>query len=140
MTYLLDTCAISALRGTIPPHIRTWFSDKKRDQFFVSVVTLAEIEDGIERLPDSKKKKDLREWLNGPLYNQFAGRFIPIDEAIAIAWGQLNARLTKNGYNVYAQDIYLAATAEVHKLEIVTLNVKDFKHTGVTIINPWNQD
>ena len=137
MNYLLDTCSVSALRGTVPVSVREWFESRDPDCFYVSVVTLAEIEDGIERLAESKKKRDLREWFSGPFRSQFTKRFLPINEDVAIAWGKLNARLIQKGCNIYAQDLYLAATAEVFRLEIVTINIKDFKPTGLSIVNPW---
>jgi toxin FitB len=31
----------------------------------------------------------------------------------------------------------IAATALEHDLTVVTRNVKDFVHVGVTVLNPW---
>ena len=59
MTYLLDTCVISDLRKIVPETVKTWFQTKDQDFFCVSAVTIAELLDGIERLPQSKKRKNL---------------------------------------------------------------------------------
>ncbi len=58
MSYLLDTCVLSELRKKIPQNVRNWFNSKNQDLFYISVITIAELWDGIERLPNSKKKKN----------------------------------------------------------------------------------
>lgn len=35
------------------------------------------------------------------------------------------------------EDAMIAATAEVHKLTVVTRNVTDFKTLGVSVLNPF---
>ncbi len=137
MSFLLDTCVISNLRQNLPVKVREWFSEKDDDLFFISVVTLAEIEDGIARLKASRKKIELQEWFYGEFQQRFSECSLPIDEPIARAWGQLNASLTKQGISLGVQDLYIAATAIVHGLAVVTNNTKDFDPTGVAIINPW---
>jgi hypothetical protein len=34
--------------------------------------------------------------------------------------------------------MFIAATALVHRMAVVTRNVADFQETGVQIINPWD--
>lgn len=87
MTYLLDTCAISELRKAVPVKVNQWFADKDPETFYVSVVTVAEIADGINRLATSKKKKELEEWFNGYFMQRFDEKILPINTKIAKAWG-----------------------------------------------------
>lgn len=141
MSYLLDTCILSYLRKDkkeIPKSVQEWFSNKDESLFFLSVVTMAEIEDGIHRLSPSRKKTDLEDWFYGAFQGQFHDKILSIDSSIAKTWGQLNAKLMRKGINIGVQDLYIAATAIVHSLAIVTTNVKDFEPTNVVIFNPWN--
>lgn len=137
MSYLLDTCVISELRRNVPESVSQWFENIDQDLFFISAVTIAEILDGIERLPSSKKRQDLESWFFGEVYTRFKDRILPIDDHVAKEWAYLNAALQKNGHSVGVQDLYIAATAKSHGFSIVTLNIKDFHHTKIPIINPW---
>jgi toxin FitB len=139
MSYLLDICAISALRKKVPTHVIHWFENKDEDLFFISAVTLAELFDGVEHLPASKKRSDLEDWLHGNVLARFKDRILPIDEKVAKTWGLLSAHLKNKGINVGTQDLYIAATALVNSLAIVTLNLKDFKDVNISIFNPWEK-
>lgn len=137
MSYLLDTCVLSELRKAVPDVIRDWFDNVDQDLFYISVVSIAELLDGIERLPQSKKRKDLEHWFFGEVHTRFKDRILPIDDHVAKEWAYLNAALTQKGHNIGVQDLYIAATAKSHGLAIVTRNSKDFKHTDIRLINPW---
>ncbi len=137
MSYLLDTCTLSELRGKVPLKTQIWFESKNQDLFYISVVTIAELWDGIERLSPSKKKKDLEDWFYGDIYSRFKDMILSIDDRIAKEWGTMNSQLLKRGITLGVQDLYIAATAKSHGLELVTLNTKDFTEVGIPIINPW---
>lgn len=137
MSYLLDTCTISELRKSISQKTMEWFESKDQDLLFISVVTIAELFDGIERLPKSKKKKDLEDWFHGDIHTRFKDRILPIDDRVAMEWGHLNAQLQRKGICVGVQDLYIAATAKSHNLAIVTLNTKDFQWVDIPLINPF---
>src|SRR6516165_1122884 len=114
MSYILDTCVVSELRKKIPSNVNKWFENKDQNHFYLSVVTIAEILDGIERLPNSKKKTDLEDWFYGEIYFRFADRMINIDDHVAKEWAFLNATLQKKGLTVGVQDLYIAACAKAH--------------------------
>ncbi len=140
MSFLLDTCVVSLLRQPVPESVEKWFVSKDDDLFYISVVTVAEIEDGIARLSSSRKKRELQEWFYGDFQDNFSDRCLPIDEPVAHAWGQLNAKLTAKGKTIGVQDLYIAATAMVHGLAVVTHNDKDFLSTDIAVVNPWKND
>ncbi len=139
MTYLLDTCIISELRKKekIETSVLEWFENKDSDAFSLSVVTIAEIWNGIELLPRSRKRTLLEDWFYGEILTEFKDKIIPIDERIAMEWGSLDAVFRKKGKPLSVQDLYIAATAKVYGMAIVTINVKDFIHDDITVINPW---
>lgn len=137
MSFLLDTCVLSELRKKVPEKTKNWFEGKDQDLFYISVVTIAELWDGIQRLQDSKKKKDLEDWFFGDVHNQFVDRILSIDDRVAKEWGTINANLQKKGICVGVQDLYIGATVKAYGLELVTLNTKDFESLDISIINPW---
>lgn len=138
MSYILDTCVISELRKKVPPNAKRWFEDKDQNLFHISVVTVAEILDGIERLPESKKKMDLEDWFYGEVQARFNDRILPIDGHVAREWAFLNASLQKKGITVSVQDLYIAASARAHGFALITINVKDFQEMDIPVINPWS--
>src|ERR1700733_6093109 len=134
MSYLIDTCIISELRKKIPSQVTNWFDNKDEELFYISVVTVAELLDGIERLPTSKKKRDLENWFHGDVLSRFKDCILPIDEKVAKTCGFLSAALKSKGVNVGVQDLYIAATAKVNSLAVVTLNFKDFKDADISLV------
>jgi predicted nucleic acid-binding protein len=79
----------------------------------------------------------LQQWLDTTLRPWFAGRILPVSEAIAERWGVLEGQCQLKGLTVNAPDGLIAATALEHELTVVTRNVKDFADLGVPILNPW---
>ena len=58
-----------------------------------------------------------------------------INHKVSDRWGQLQSNIKDR--TLPAIDALIAATANTHELTLVTRNVKDFIHTPVTVINPW---
>jgi predicted nucleic acid-binding protein len=140
MTFLLDTCVISELVTRKPnPHVVQWVDSLDEDQLFLSAITIGEIKRGIEKLADSRRKSALREWLEGDLFIRFRDKILPIDTLVMLVWGQLTADLEKQGRRMPAIDSLIAATCLQGRLDLVTRNESDFAHSGVTVINPWEQ-
>lgn len=78
----------------------------------------------------------LETWLEADLRLRFAGRILPIDQAIADRWGSLAVQAgPKSPLPVI--DGLLAATALHHNLTLVTRNTQDVAGTGVAVYNPW---
>ena len=130
--YLLDTCVWSDARRRVPA-VRAWLGTVSPASLFLSVVTVGEMTKGItlRSRQDPVAAASLQNWLNN-LRDAHDERILPIDEAIAIAWGQMMAART-----LPIADALIAATARAHALVLVTRNVADFAGTGVEIVNPW---
>ena len=140
MTYLLDTCVISELVTKQPNlHVVQWVDSIDEDKLFLSAITVGEIKRGIEKLADSSRKSALAEWLEGDLLIRFTDRILPIDIPVMLVWGQLTADLEKQGRRMPAIDSLIAATCLQARLDLVTRNEKDFAHSGVAVVNPWEQ-
>ncbi|MFL7790650.1 MAG: type II toxin-antitoxin system VapC family toxin [Anaerolineae bacterium] len=140
MTFLLDTCVISELVAKQPNlHVVQWVDSVDEDKLFLSAITIGEIKRGIEKLADSSRKSVLMEWLEGDLLIRFTNRILPIDIPVVLIWGQLTADLEKQGRRMPAIDSLIAATCLQASLDLVTRNGRDFAHSGVAVVNPWEQ-
>ncbi|MHC9541122.1 MAG: type II toxin-antitoxin system VapC family toxin [Vulcanimicrobiota bacterium] len=136
MSYLIDTNIISELTRPKPDRrVVHWFDNVADSALYLSVLSLGEIRNGIERLQKSQRKECLMLWLEQELPAWFEDRLLPIDAGVADRWGRL---LAESGRSVPAIDSLLAATAIHHDLRLVTRNVSDFPFSGLTVVNPWD--
>jgi predicted nucleic acid-binding protein len=108
------------------------------DRTFLSVVTLAEIRRGIERLAQGNRRKRLEDWLLQELTLRFEGRVLPVDGLIADRCGVIVARSEAAGRAIGVIDAFLAATAVAQNLTLVTHNQADFVGVVDETINPWS--
>jgi toxin FitB len=138
MSYLLDTCVISEFTRRQPnDHVIHWLDNVDESKLFLSVITIGEIQHGIERLPDSRRKNELLTWLNDELVDRFNGRILDLDVATLLLWGSLTARIEASGKPMSVMDSLIAASALHNKLTLVTRNTSDFLPCGIQLINPW---
>jgi len=139
LSYLLDSNVLSETVKPKPsPDVVQWFASVDEQDLFMSVVTLAEIRDGIEVMPAGKRRELLDRWLSVDLPERFHGRMLDIDMPTAITCGRVMARTQKSGRAVDVMDAFIAATALRHNLALVTRNIADFQNLDVELINPWN--
>jgi predicted nucleic acid-binding protein len=141
MTFLLDTTVVSEWVKSRPNRgVATWLAQVDEDRVFISVVTLAELRYGIERMPAGSRRKRLDQWLRDELPPRFEGRVLSIDPIVADGWGKVVARSEAAGRPISAMDALIAATAETHDMTLVTRNTSDFEASLRLIINPWAKD
>lgn len=138
MMFILDTNVVSELRkvrlGKADVNVAKWAESVDASNLFVSAITVMELELGVLSVErkDATQGAMLRLWLEQQVLPEFSSRTIPIDTAVAQRCAQLHVP-DKRG----ERDALIAASALVHGMAVVTRNVADFKPTGVTIINPW---
>ncbi len=138
MRFLLDTCVISELTRPRPsPRVVQWLQAQDELLLFLSVIVLGEIEKGICKLTDGRRKQRLRQWLARDLPRRFAGRVLAVDAETALRWGELSAEADKAGRPLPVLDGLLAASADVRGLTLVTRNTADIAATGVALFDPW---
>lgn len=132
--FLLDTLIVSELRKKTPnARVVKWISRQHEDGLYLSVITLGEIERGIEK----RRKEDplfadaMAAWLES-LTRLYADRILPVSASIARRWGRLSVQLGHDG-----ADVLIAATALTHRLTVITRNTSHFGSAGVNVINPF---
>jgi predicted nucleic acid-binding protein len=138
VSFLLDTNVVSEWAKHRPdPGVIAWLADADEDRVFLSVMTLAELRHGIKRLPAGGRRRRLEAWLRDELPLRFEGRLLSINQAVADRWGEVVARREAAGRPIGVMDAFIAATANVHALSLVTRNASDFESAVSEIINPW---
>jgi toxin FitB len=136
VSYLLDTNVISEHSRPRPnAHVIAWLRTLPIEEQFLSVLTIGEIRNGIERLDDGRKRERLRVWLERDLRDLFGDRLLAVTDTVADRWGRLRAEVRRS---VPTVDSLLAATALQHDLRLVTRNEQDFTgYPGLVVVNPW---
>lgn len=138
MSYLIDTCCISELAKSNPDeNVVRWFSNHNELDLYLSVITFGELRKGIEKLPSSKRKSKLNQWIKSDLLYRFNNRVLDVSLTEVNEWGKVLAKAEKMGTPLPAIDALIAATALAHDFAVVTRNTKDMKASGVELINPW---
>ncbi|OOG63116.1 VapC toxin family PIN domain ribonuclease [Sinorhizobium sp. A49] len=138
--YLLDTNVVSLLspsRTETATGLIAWL-DKAEDttEFFLSVVTVHEIERGImllERKGATAKANGLRRWMDG-LFLTYEDRILSIDAAVSAMSGKLEAEAIASGHSPGMADALIAGTAKAHDLTVVTLNLRHFEPFGIDLM------
>jgi len=133
VTYLVDTNIFSELRKR-SPEATAWIRSVDPASIHLSVVTVGELAKGaaLKARRDPAGGAALSRWLD-TLRHQHAGRILPIDEKIALAWALIAAERPRG-----MADELIAATARVHGMTVVTRNGADFADAGVPVLNPWD--
>ena len=137
--FLLDTNVLSELRklgdGRADACVEAWISKQDAAQFYISALTLMELEIGILRLErrDARQGERLRTWMDYHVLPEFQERTLPIDSTVALKCARLHVPDPKS-----ERDALIAATAIIHRLTVVTGNVADFETTGVEVFDPWS--
>jgi predicted nucleic acid-binding protein len=134
--FLIDTNVISELRkrDRAEPRVLAWADQSNEADFRLSCITLLEVRYGallIQRR-DPIQGNLMLAWFARDIVGAFAGRILPIDDSVAIACAALHVPDPKPD-----RDAYIAATALVHDLTVVTRNTRDFASMGVKLFNPW---
>lgn len=135
--FLLDTNTVcEPFKDRADPRVLAWLQGGSPDQSFVSAISLAEISYGLERLSAGRKADGIRAWRD-ELVLTLGRRLLTVDAEIAMAQGRIRRAAENARRTMPFMDAFLAATADVHGLTLVTRNVRDFEAWGGAIFNPW---
>ena len=138
--YLLDTCVISHLspeQSRPNPTITEWLR-RNGEHCYLSVVTITEIAYGIawsRHRRATAKAARLQAWFE-QMMDLHSGHILQVDGDIASRAGVLLAIARAAGSAPNTEDAWIAATAELHGLLVLTFNDADFRPFGVAFRNP----
>ena len=138
MNFLLDTTVVSEWTKPRPDaDLVAWLAEADEDRIFISVITIAELRHGIERLPAGARRRRLDAWLTEQVPLRFEERLLAVDAETAHVWGRVMAQGQAAGCPPSTMDAFIAATVLRHDMTLVTRNASDFEPLGVRLINPW---
>jgi predicted nucleic acid-binding protein len=86
------------------------------DETFTSVVTLAELRSGVLRAGDEVTRRRRQATLDSAR----GSTVLDVDDHTAEVWADMRAHLARSGRRVRVNDLWIAATAAVHHLPVVT--------------------
>ncbi|MET4532858.1 putative nucleic acid-binding protein [Bradyrhizobium sp. JR4.1] len=115
--------------------------DAQSASLFLSVVTIAEVEDGIAKLRREKatrRSRDLAQWLEAVLH-LYEDRILAFDTPTARIAGQLSDRARGQGHSPGFADIMIAATARQHSLTVLSRNARHLLPLGVPVHDPFDE-
>lgn len=138
MSWLLDTNVISELTRKRPnPHVREWLLDQAADEFYLSVLMVAELKRGILLRGPGRKTSELLEWWDRIVRDDFDGRILPVTFDVSVRWAELTCEAQQRGTSLPILDSLIAATASHFQMTVATHNVKDFEACGASVFSPW---
>ena len=131
--YLLDTNVISETRKPRPHGaVLAWISTVPPGSLFLPSIALGELQRGVAllRQNDPAKSEEIHLWID---YVSGAFNILSPDGTVFREWAEIMHSRSLHHW----QDALIAATARVHRLTVVTRNIKDFQDFGVDIFNPF---
>ena len=138
MSYLLDTNVVSELVQPVPfANVVAWAAARSPLDLSLSVLTIGELEKRIAVMAPGARQSRLARWAQTEVPRQFLGRLLPVDDAVAMAWGRLAATGPAARRPLPAIEGLLLATAQVHGLTFVTRNAAGCAGRGVPVLDPW---
>ena len=136
--FLLDTNVVSeAARLTPDTRVIAFLAD--RADLWLSPVVLHELEFGVQRLPEGRRRGRLRVSL-AAFIRQYEDRILPLGRSEAEAAASLRAQAQRAGRVLNLGDALIAGTAQANQLSVATRNVTDFEVLDVQVTNPWSWD
>lgn len=141
MNYLLDTCILTEFARKKPEQrVLRWMDSLDHDAIFTSVITIGEIQRGIERLPESSRKEELLKWVYNGLIERLKDHIIPLDTMTLTLWGSLTAWRDVEGKPLGVLESLITASALRNNMTIATRYTDVYHRTGVPVVNPWGYE
>lgn len=135
--FLIDTNVVSELRRPerADANVVAWMAAADTASLYLSAISVLELELGVLQVArrDTVQGDILKRWIEKRVLPAFENRILPVDLAVARRCATLHVPDPRP-----ERDGLIAATALVHRLIVVTRNVRDFEPMGVSIVNPWD--
>jgi predicted nucleic acid-binding protein len=134
MTYLVDANVLSEPTKPAPSSkVIAWLSANEQNLVVDSII-LGELYIGVLALPRGRKRVQLQQWFEAVAQTI---NCLAWDSTIARRWALLVASMKQRGEPLPLLDGMIAATALQHDLIVATRNTRDFRKTGVRVLNPF---
>jgi tRNA(fMet)-specific endonuclease VapC len=131
MVLLLDTDVCIHMIRERPASVLERFDEYAVGDVGMSVVTLAELEYGVNKSSKPGKNKEALDQFIAPLV------VADFDRAATIVYGKARATLEKKGQTIGAMDLLIAAHALSLNVRLVTHNVREFSRVPGLRVETW---
>ena len=136
---IVDTNVVSELMRPSPSRqVRNWVSAQAPGELCTTAITVAEIRYGLERLADGRRKQSLLSAVT-EVFAAFSDYIQPFDADAAIWYATIVARRDRLGLPIDGFDAQIAAICRIRGAALATRNAKDFRETGIDVIDPWQE-
>ena len=136
---VLDTNIVSEpLKPKPDPEVLAWLDRQAPETLYLTTISLAELSAAVEVLPAGKRRAALQQVVGAQVLSLFQGRVLAFDHDAALAFGRIAAKAHAAGNPIDFADCAIAAIATTHRFILATRNARDFKGTGVELLNPWS--
>lgn len=133
---VIDTNVVSEMMRDPPnPDVLAWTDTA--GQLHTTAVTLAEVEYGIARLPNGRRK-DRMAAAAAAVLADFDDVMLAFDAQAARHYGRIVADRERSGRPIATADAQIAAICASRDATLATRNTADFDDTGIGLINPWS--
>jgi predicted nucleic acid-binding protein len=133
--WLLDTNAVSALMRA-DPRVTAWLARVTESETLrISANTNGEIRYGLYRLPAGKKRSALDQAFE--LLLSQLGQWLDVTGEVSELYARIKASLERGGVILPENDLWIAATAVVHTLILVT-NDAHFDAVSDLTVEDWS--
>jgi predicted nucleic acid-binding protein len=137
---VLDTNVVSELMRPSPSTlVLAWVRGREDSELHTTAITLAEIRYGIERLADGRRKELLRTTAD-EVFGTFAEQVLPFDARAALRYAAIVSSRDRTGRPIDGFDAQIASICREHQATLATRNGADFQHTGIEVIDPWQEE
>ena len=139
--WLLDTNVIAELANPLgAARVREWAAAQDERRLYLSILVLGEYEKGLSNLPEDSTLRPRVQAALAALERRFAGRLLSVSDAVVRRWGRISGATKRaTGQSPPVIDTMLAATALEHELTLVTRNIRDVRHSGAVVFDPWTE-
>ncbi|MEO1725114.1 MAG: PIN domain-containing protein [Pseudomonadota bacterium] len=134
---LLDTNVLSELMRPEPDAAVRSFVEGL-PEVWLSVITVHELDYGINRLPEGARRERLANKLT-ELSETYADRIVLIDLRVAAIAARFRADGDRCGRRVHLADALIAACAHSVSAAVATRDLGGFETTGIALIDPWQR-
>ena len=141
IAWLLDTNVVSEMMRPHPePRVSAFLDSIAPEGMGLSPITVWEILDGIGRLDSGRRRQNLADRFQSVLDECFEQRILSwtADDARSCARTMEEKRRRGEPLDDHVPDAFLVAAAATRGLAIVTRNTKEFRNTGVEVVDPWS--
>ena len=133
--WLADSLRVG-LRPVPAQAVLNWLDRQAPETLYLTAVSLAELLAGIEVLPQGRRRLELEQALTRQIMPLLEGRMLSFDTKAAEAFGKIRAGAQAVGNTIGFADAAIAAIACAQSFALATRNVRDFRGTGIELINP----